>query len=49
MADPVPLERDEQIRFVTWLEDRGIRSNTIALTRGCNIIETYDSPSKTLE
>lgn len=29
MADPVPLERDEQIRFVTWLEDRDIRVTAI--------------------
>lgn len=29
MADPVPLERDEQIRFVTWLEDRGIRFTAV--------------------
>lgn len=29
MADSVPLERDEQIRFVTWLEDRDIRVTAI--------------------
>ena len=28
-TDPVPLERDEQIRFVTWLEDRKIKFTAI--------------------